>query len=167
MNDAAPLILTATLDPAAQARFDALRSAHFPSHRLIVGAHLTLFHALPSDTPIDALGREAAASPPLPVQVTGVRLLGNGVAFALQSEPLHRMRERFRRKWLNRLTPQDSQPWRPHMTIQNKVDPGTARALHDVLAAGFVPYSATANGLALWRYRDGPWQAAGWYAFGG
>lgn len=45
MDDDRPLVVTLALDEATQQWFDALRSQHFPRTR--VGAHLTLFHALP------------------------------------------------------------------------------------------------------------------------
>ena len=37
MMESAPFVLTLTLDHASQDRFDALRSAHFPAERLVVG----------------------------------------------------------------------------------------------------------------------------------
>lgn len=50
------------------------------------------------------------------------------------------------------------------MTVQNKVEPA-ARALLAERAAGFVPVSATALGLALWHYRGGTWELAAQYGF--
>ena len=47
MADPAPLIITAALDDGAFDWFDGLRQTHFPRHRNVVPAHLTLFHALP------------------------------------------------------------------------------------------------------------------------
>ena len=49
MPDAAPLIITAALDEGGFDWFDDLRRAHFPAHRNVVPAHLTLFHALPGE----------------------------------------------------------------------------------------------------------------------
>ena len=167
MADTAPRILTLRLDAASQDRFDALRTAHFPPERLYVGAHVTLFHALPSDSRMDVVGREAAASGPFAIDVTGVRFLGHGVAFVLESAPLLQMRTRLRDCWWESLTPQDGQTWRPHVTIQNKVAPAVARALHRRLSAAFVPYSVTATGLGLWIYRNGPWEAVEMYPFQG
>ncbi len=165
MDDPAPFILTLTLEEAAHRHFDALRTAHFPPDRLFVGAHVTLFHALPPDLPLDVVGREAAACETFTVSVSGVRFLGRGVAFELTSAPLLALRERLRAGWAALLTAQDRQPWRPHVTIQNKVDPAVARALHAKLAAGFVPYPVTAEGLALWIYRGGPWEHARRFEF--
>lgn len=170
MPDAAPLILTLTLDAHSQAAFDALRQAHFPAERLLVGAHVTLFHALPGDLTavvVAELGREAERTAIMPVRVGGVRLLGRGVAFALESTPLTRLRGRLRGRWAEWLTPQDRQPWRPHVTIQNKVDPASAKALHAALLADFIPYDVTGIGLDLWLYRHGPWEPAGGFRFTG
>src|SRR5689334_2236528 len=108
MTSLPPFILTLTLDPVSQAGFDLLRSAHFPPSRLLVGAHVTLFHALPADLDVArAVEAEAAWTAPFPVSVTGLRLAGHGVAFALESARLHRLRARLRELWAARLTPQD------------------------------------------------------------
>ncbi len=165
MADTAPFILTLTLDPVAQAYFDRLRAEHFPPSRLFVGAHVTLFHALPSDLKMDALANVAAERRPFPIEVTGLRLLGRGVAFALEAAPLRAARAQLRAGWTERLTPQDRQPWQPHVTIQNKVEPMVAQALHRALSETFVPWLVTATGLALWRYRNGPWERAAAFPF--
>ena len=163
-----PLIVTLTLDPAAQAHFDALRSAHFPPERLLVGAHVTLFHALPGeelDNVNDALMAAAEARSPFRAVVASVRFLGRGVAFTLQSAELLALRARLRQAWSAQLTPQDRAAWSPHVTIQNKVAPADARALFERLKGSFVPYSLRATGLDLWFYRDGPWEQARSYRF--
>ncbi len=166
MSEPAPFVLTLMLDPEAQRRFDCLRTAHFPSHRLVVGAHVTLFHALPNDLDVAAaVAVETTAQTCFPVQVTGLRSLGHGVAFTLESGSLREMRERLCRLWMPRLTPQDRQRWNPHLTIQNKVEPAVAQALHARLQAEFVPYEVMATGMALWIYRGGPWEAAGNFPF--
>ena len=62
------------------------------------------------------------------------------------------------RRWLPWLTGQDRQRWRPHVTVQNKVEPEVARRLHADLSAAFTPYDAVAGGWRLFRYRGGPWE---------
>jgi hypothetical protein len=47
------------------------------------------------------------------------------------------------------------------VTVQNKVTSDAAKALHAALAAGFAPFDVGAEGLRLWWYRGGPWEAAG------
>jgi hypothetical protein len=165
VGDPAPRILTLLLEATAQARFDALRSAHFPPDRLLVGAHVTLFHALPAHLAMHPIVHQVASARPFPVAVTGLRLLGRGVAFTLESAPLQQLRRHLHDAWVDSLTPQDRQKWSPHVTIQNKVEPETARALHQSLSATFRPYSIGAVGLGLWTYRNGPWQPAEMFPF--
>ena len=163
-----PLIVTLLLDEAAQERFDRLRAAHFPSARNHLAAHVTLFHALPGELLAevrDAL-RTAADRPPFRVAVTGVRFLGRGVALDLAAAELTELRASVAAVFADRLTPQDRQWSRPHVTVQNKVEPAVARALHADLSAAFVAEEVTARGLGLWHYRGGPWDPDAEFPFG-
>ena len=153
-----PLILTLTLDEAAQARFDALRAAHFPPERNHLAAHVTLFHALPDVPAVRDHVRSAARRPAFPVRVTGLRSLGRGVAYVLEAPELTALRRELADGWEGLLTAQDRQRHAPHVTVQNKVTPEQARALLAELSAGFAPYDVTATGLASWRYLGGPWE---------
>ena len=45
--DSRPLILTAMLESGVQARFEALRRAHYPAGLNRVPAHVSMFHHLP------------------------------------------------------------------------------------------------------------------------
>jgi hypothetical protein len=65
------------------------------------------------------------------------------------------------------LTPQDSAPWRPHITIQNKVEPREARRLQEQLRASFQRRPLSIRGLASWRYRGGPWEPLKTHIFRG
>lgn len=158
-QESAPLILTTTLDEGAQAFFDELRRRHFPAARNFLSAHVTLFHALPSEhrVEVEELVRAAARRAPLVVEVTGVRFLGRGVAYELRSPELLEVRGALARRWSTWLTPQDRARFSPHVTIQNKVSPAEARRLFEELRASFAPRTIVAEGLALWRYRGGPW----------
>ena len=164
----APLILTLGLHPEDQARFDALREAHFPSALNYIQAHLTLFHHLPGEQAADvaaSMGLAAAGQAPFEAAVRGVRSLGRGVAFTIESAVLTRLRGALARHWHDGLTAQDRQGWRPHITVQNKVTPAEAASLLAAMEAAFTPFSIRAEGLALWRYLGGPWELAGRYAF--
>ncbi len=143
----------------AQARFDRLRAEHFPPERNHLAAHVTLFHALPGEH-VDAVrtGLAAAAErEAFDVAVTGLRSLGRGVAFTLESADLTALRSRLATTWEPWLTPQDRQRHAPHVTVQNKVDPAAAKALQRELAAGFAPFAVRGEALRLWRYAGGPW----------
>jgi 2'-5' RNA ligase len=158
-DDERPLVVTLQLDDATQERFDAQRSALFPPGRTAVGAHVTLFHALPAHLQEDVeaeLGR-LAGNPPFPVRVTEVFALGRGVAYRLAAEEAQRLHRRLQERWRAHLTRQDGQPFRPHVTVQNKVEPELARATLERLRADFCPATAAAVGLELWRYDGGPW----------
>lgn len=162
-----PLIVTLLLDDAAQQRFDRLRAQHFPPVRNHLAAHVTLFHALPGEH-LDAVRADLAAAadrPPFDVAVTGVRFLGRGVAYSLAAPEVAALRAGLVSAWLPWLTPQDRQEHAPHVTVQNKVAPPVARALHERLLAEFRPETVHAGGLGLWRYLGGPWEPVGEFAF--
>jgi len=98
--------------------------------------------------------------PSFTMEVAGLRKLGRGVALSVNSPELLQLRRSLAERFADVLTPQDRQGFRPHVTIQNKVDPDVANTLHDQLAADFAPWSARAEALLLWHYRGGPWDAA-------
>lgn len=164
-----PLILTLRLDPDSFARLDALRAQHFPPDRNLVPAHVTLFHALPGDE-IDAvrsaLADMCAATPAVPLLFPGVRPLGRGVAVEVDAPELVRLRKALAARWAGWLSPQDRQGYRPHVTVQNKVDPAAARRTFAHLAADWVPFAGRGEGLDLWYYRGGPWEPADGFDFG-
>lgn len=168
MREPDPLILTAGFDPRAADLFQALRDAHFPPALNRVPAHLTLFHHLPGDaypTLVAELRAACAAEPAAPFATGGLRFLGRGVAIEIRAEALVRLRGRLAKGWGERLTAQDRQGFRPHVTVQNKADPAAARALHARLSAELPPIEGTIAALHLWHYRGGPWEAAGRFPF--
>jgi 2'-5' RNA ligase len=162
-----PLVVTLQLDDAIQERFDAERKELFPPGRTAVGAHVTLFHALPAHLRGDVESElsRLAEHPPFPVQVTEVLPLGRGVAYRLAAEKAERLHRRLQDRWWDHLTRQDAQPLRPHVTVQNKVDPEVARATLEWLRATFRPETTRAVGLELWRYDGGPWTLLHRWAF--
>ncbi|GAB3599746.1 2'-5' RNA ligase family protein [Angustibacter peucedani] len=154
-----PLVVTLQLETVVQQRFEAERRALFPAGRTEVGAHVTMFHALPASLRPDVEGELAQAADhlPFPVDVTEVVSLGRGVAYRLASPAALHLHQQLQDRWRPHLTRQDAQPWRPHVTVQNKVAPDVARATLDRLRATFVPVTTQAVGLELWRYDGGPW----------
>ncbi len=161
------MILTALLEESAQIWLDDLRRRHFPPERNHLAAHLTLFHHLPGDREpaiADEVAR-AADRPPMTARVTGPRLLGRGVAFRIDCAELAELRAGLARTWSPWLTRQDAGKSDLHVTVQNKVTPDEARALHASLAAGFAPCDVPVVGLALWHYDGGPWEPGPRFAF--
>ena len=153
-------MVTLALDDASQARFDALRRALFPPERNHLAAHLTLFHALPGAMLGQAVDDVLAVTrrEPLKLAVTGLRSLGRGVAYEIASPALLEVHAALRARWLPHLTAQDRAPRRPHVTVQNKVAPQVARETLAGLAAQPLPPAGRGVGIALWRYRGGPWE---------
>lgn len=162
-----PLILTLALNPEAEAYFTRLRTLHFPANRNFLRAHLTLFHHLP---PTEAAVQEllavtAANQAEIPLSVAGLRSLGRGVAFRIESDKLMQLHGRLQQRWLPFLTPQDKQKLAPHITIQNKVSAAEASALLAGLSPAFRPFVLTGTGLLLWEYLGGPWRLVQQFAF--
>ena len=170
MSGSDPLILTLQLDEAAFAQFDALRRRHFPVALNRIPAHATLFHHLPGEDEariVETVAALASAQVAPTVSVTGLRFMGRGVAYVLESEALAAFRARLAAAFEPSLTRQDRQGWRPHVTVQNKVAPETARTLHATLQRDFAPFRFTAPGLLLWHYRGGPWEPLAALLFAG
>ncbi len=155
-----PLILTLKLDAASFARLDKLRREHFPAALNRIPAHLTLFHHLPGER-LDEIVTELTACAPaarLPLRATGLRKLGRGTAFEIGGAELRSWRGRLADSWAEVLTAQDRQPFRPHVTVQNKVEPIDARALYEVMSDSFQPFDLEGVGVLVWRYLGGPWR---------
>ena len=165
-----PLIVTLQMDEDAFACFEDLRRRHFPKDRNRTPAHATLFHHLPGAREAeitDTIDRFAHDTTAPEIAVCEVRFTGNGVAFGLDSPALEAFRANLASTFQAWLTPQDRQPWRPHVTVQNAVETGHARALHGSLREDFAPFRFVAPGLLVWRYRGGPWEPRAALLFGG
>ena len=132
-------------------------------------AHLTLFHHLPPSVERELGQRLAAyaAAPPPKARIAGVIDLGAGTAFRVESEELEDIRHDLAAAFRGMLTPQDQAPWRPHITIQNKVEPREARRLQERLRATFQPRPLSLKGVASWRYLGGPWEPIRSHVFRG
>ncbi|WP_114389252.1 2'-5' RNA ligase family protein [Notoacmeibacter marinus] len=168
--DDAPLIVTLGFDAVAFAHFDAMRRRYFPAERNHIPAHLTLFHHLPAaEEPAvrAALAEEANRMREPSMAVVGLFFMGFGSAYRIESPELGDLRSRLSERFEPWLSQQDRRPFRPHVTIQNKAPAAKAKALFSELQAAFVPFEATGVELLLWRYRGGPWDAAGRYPFSG
>ncbi|AJA08039.1 hypothetical protein SKP52_05565 [Sphingopyxis fribergensis] len=148
---------------ADQLTFNNLRAAHFPPERNHISAHITLFHQLPPSCldELDRLIRRIAAdTPPPAASLREIYSLGGGVAYRIDSEALLAVRARIADHFTGMLTLQDQGTPRLHITVQNKVTSGEARALLAELAVDFQPRALKIAGLAAHHYLGGPWQPA-------
>lgn len=161
-----PLLVTLGLDADSQARFDDERQRYFPPGRTAVGAHVTLFHALPAKLRTGVEQVLSGVKGELDVPVTGLRSLGRGVAYELSCPEVERQHREWQARWHDHLTRQDSQSLRLHVTVQNKVSPEEAHATLAELQETFEPWTARATALHLWEYRGGPWNALGTFPLG-
>ena len=166
----APIIITAEMGKADQAWANGLRRAHFPADRNFIDAHITLFHHLPPAHLPEIKSRLAALvtdySAPV-AQLTDVMLLGNAVAFRVDSPKLLAMRAELANAFQGLLIPQDQPPPKLHITVQNKVDPPVAKALQAHLSETFRPRPLVISGFAAHYYRGGPWEHVGRWSFRG
>jgi len=166
---AAPIIVTALFGKADSAMLEALRRAHYPAARDRAPAHLTLFRHLPPSLAGELARRLArlAAAPAPDAILAGLMDLGGGTAIRVRAPALEAMRAALTEDFQGALTPGDGAPWRPHVTIQNKVTPAEARALQRQLAGRFDGRPLAIAGLGAWEYRDGPWAPLGSWRFRG
>lgn len=92
--------------------------------------------------------------------------MDRGVALRIDSPALDEIRARLAEHFHGLLIAQDQAGWRPHVTIQNKVEPRVARALAEALEQAFRPRPLAIAGLAAWRYRAGTWEPLARHRFG-
>jgi len=159
-----PLILTLRMDKNSQDYFNMLRKEYFPPERNYLDAHLTLFHHLQDDEQtIRAI--KSIRNEIFDMQTSGLKFLGAGVAYSIESPDLRRIRSQIAEALQDQLIPQDKQGYRPHITIQNKVSVEEARTLFAALKAAFHPTTITTYGLDLWQYLGGPWRHHSYFPF--
>lgn len=163
--DRRPLIVTAWIDPDDLRPFSRLRTRFFPAERNYLDAHLTLFHHIEPDDRQAFMdyARECLADvPAFTAEVLPPFALGGGVAYGVEAKGMRALRQPLRDAFRNRLTAQDARPWkRPHLTVQNKVDPATADRLLRHLTHHFTPCRLRIRGLSFYRYDGGPWHELG------
>ena len=152
-------IVTLGLEEVAQRWFEEQRRAHFPPALNHIPAHLSLFHSLPGDRATRHVLAEAAAEQrPFSLRMDGVRSMGRGVTYTLLSPELLALHRRLAASFATFLIPQDRQPLKPHIVVQNKVEPAEAKALLAQLQAGFAAREVKATALLWWEYLGGPWR---------
>ena len=163
-----PFLVTLGFDPATFDRLDNLRQQYFPAERNQVPAHLTLFHQLPGDDFDDidaALARVVASHPPVPLRFGGVKSTGRGMMLTTLAPGLPAIRNDLAKAWDRHLTPQDRQPFHPHVMVMNKAERDEVELALAELQAIWEPWTGMGDRLILWRYLGGPWSEVASYPF--
>ncbi|RKH66645.1 2'-5' RNA ligase family protein [Corallococcus aberystwythensis] len=165
----APLLVTAELEPEAFARLDGLRRRYFPPERNVIPAHVSLFHHLPASEQVAVeAALEVVTERPAPtLRFTKLRSLGRGMALDVEAPGLSPVHRELSRAFVEWLTPQDRQPFRPHVTLMNKASAEEAKAALVELGADWASFDSHAPALILWRYLGGPWELVRRFPFTG
>ncbi|WP_293789051.1 2'-5' RNA ligase family protein [uncultured Pedobacter sp.] len=151
-----PLILTLRMDEISQSFFNGKRKAHFPPEKNFLEAHLMVFHHLPFDEETISF-LKGFRFPAFIAEVTGLMKLGRGVAYRVECAEIIQLHRLLVKHFLPLLNVQDRQGYRPHVTIQNKVSPESARLLYEELNSGFEAFSIGINAIQVFSYLGGPW----------
>lgn len=162
-------VLTLLTDQGHQNRMTALRNKYFPRKLNKLGAHLTLFHALPESklesTIIPTIKQIVSERKPFNVNAAKPFRMKKGIAISVprsqggeQAQEVHRA---LLGAWEGEgwLSEQDGVGMRAHYTIMNKVDDEVevAMAMEEV-AGHWKGDKGTVIGLGLWRYERGYWK---------
>ncbi|MBC7798650.1 MAG: 2'-5' RNA ligase family protein [Pyrinomonadaceae bacterium] len=155
-------VLTLKFDDETFATLDDLRREHFPPERNFVSAHSTLFHALPDDEQDfieETLTEIALKTGVLELHFPNLLFLGKGTAIELICPRLVQLRGQLSNYWRDFLGEQDSRKIKLHVTIQNKVEPETAKQTFAELSETFKPFDGRGEGVLFWRYlQTGRWE---------
>ncbi|ROW12100.1 hypothetical protein VMCG_00707 [Cytospora schulzeri] len=167
-------VLTLNTTPSLHKPVTALREKHFPAHLNRTPAHLTMFHALPGShmsSIVAAIEKECQDLAPFRLTTGSLFRMRRGVGINVGqgAQPARLLHRALQQCWADVLSEQDRQGWRPHWTIQNKVNDvavveGTLREVEQEFpgAEGF------AEGCVLWRYEaGGAWKFERMFEFGG
>ncbi|MDB6162482.1 MAG: hypothetical protein JWO04_6188 [Gammaproteobacteria bacterium] len=149
-------VVTLRMDEVSFARLDVLRTRYFPPDINSLPAHLTLFYALTDEqvSRLPAAGTGLAVGS-IPLEFVRPILIGHGVAIEVAGRELSDLHVRLTEVLGHGLTRQDRQPFRPHVTIQNKVTREAAKVTFSGVAHGFSPWAGHGIGLDVWRYLGG------------
>jgi len=170
MTKSRPIIVTAQMARADQKWANRLRQEYFPPERNFLDAHITLFHHLPPqhwDEISARIKQQTAEYAPPRAMLSGVMMLGRGVALRVESDELSVMREQLASAFHGLLIPQDMNKPRFHITVQNKVSGSEAKTLYAKLMEDFEPRPLEIIGLSAYYYMGGPWEEIDHYKFRG
>ena len=158
-------VLTLRTDPDFHKRINNLRKLYFPAHLNKIGAHITLFHALPGSQ-LDTITSDLLAFTPLrtpfPIRTLEPMKMAYGVALNAKNRDADGIFSALKETWGpmggDFLSKQD-QHFKAHYTIQNKATKEVALATWEEVKDGFRGDEGTAIGLTLYQYlKGGHWK---------
>ena len=154
-------VLTLRTDHAFHQRINDLRKQYFPPRLNKIGAHITLFHALPGSqlesilTDISAVTHKHS---PFPVSTHEPMRMSHGVALSAKNAKANEVFNDFKQRWgpadADFLSKQD-QSFRAHYTIQNKAEKEVADKSWEEVRNNFKRDHGQAIGLTLYQYMKG------------
>ncbi|KAM0702005.1 hypothetical protein Q7P35_010915 [Cladosporium inversicolor] len=170
-------VLTLLTDEAHQKRMTALRKKYFPPKLNKLGAHLTLFHALPESklesTIVPTIKRVAAEWQPFSVNAAKPFRMKKGIAISVPKNQGGDLAQKVHGALLGAwegewwLSEQDAGGMRAHYTIMNKVDDeGEVTDAMEEVTGSWKGDRGTVVGLGLWRYEKGYWKWVEAFEFG-
>jgi 2'-5' RNA ligase len=93
--------------------------------------------------------------------------LGTGTALDVRSDAMVALHEELLERLHGLLTQQDDRRLRLHITVQNKVDRGAAKALQAELREALELRSFRFQGFGLYAWEEGLWRPVAEYPFRG
>lgn len=153
-------VLTLATSPELSLKMQEVKGKYFPNHRDKVGAHVTLFHALPSshlaavETRLQELTSRLS---PIKARTGEVIRMKKGAAVALSKAAdleIKKVHEGLKQEWYAWLSEQDKASFRGHWTIVNNVDNGyvVERAVQEL--ERWEGAEGTMHGVVLWKFRE-------------
>ena len=158
-------VLTLRTNREFHERINDLRKQYFPAQLNKIGAHITLFHALPGsrlESIVSHLLEIVQTQQGFPIQIIKPIKMSHGVALDANNQEAHRLWDTLVRKWgpsgADFLSKQDQQ-FKAHYTIQNKVEKEVARHTWEEISDRFKGDEGQAIGFTLYQYKkDGHWR---------
>jgi mannose-1-phosphate guanylyltransferase len=170
-------VLTLSTSPELHDAMDRLRNKYYPAELNKVGAHLTLFHALPEskmDDIISGIRSVTQATSAYEVEASHVWSTNSIVAIKVHhhtaTNDTERIHATLRSRWANFLSKQDSGKVKLHYTLMGKVRDkemieAAFKEIRDQVEGREIETRGMATGLTLWKYRRGYWESPNVFPF--
>ncbi|KAI4195434.1 MAG: hypothetical protein LQ350_007198 [Teloschistes chrysophthalmus] len=162
-------VLSLATDAAHHQAMTALRNKYFPPKLNKLSAHVALFRALPgSELPKieESVQKLVRYYQPFPIIADDPFKLSHGIGVEVRAPPARTIYSTLKEQWNNFLSKQDLN-FKPHYTIQNKVDDEEmVRKAFEQVRSEFGGSTGTVTGLSLYLYDRGFWRLKKIYSFG-